>query len=340
MKVLIVGAEEIYSLENYYVKYLRQAGVDVYVFPAPRIFYQYYKTPIAKILFRLGMSSIFKSINKSFKQMVIEVQPEIIWIFKGMEIFPSALQWARSRKIKLVNYNPDNPFVFSGRGSGNKNVTDSIVLYDLHFTYNLEVKSKLDKEFKVQTAWLPFGFDISDDLLHQCEEQTEVNEVCFVGNPDKARAEFIVSLAKEGIAMVVYGHRWEKFVEHPLVKLYSPVYGIELWKTLRRYRVQLNLMRIHNLNSHNMRTFEIPGVGGIMIAPHTIEHTVFFEHKKEAFLFKNIEDCVDLIKTVLSLSALQANRIRENARIRSINSGYDYQSRVNCLLPELNEFIS
>ena len=339
MKILIVGAEEIYSIENYYVKYLRQAGVDVYVFPAQGIFYQHYKTLISKILFRLGMPSIYKSINRRFKQMIGEVQPEIIWIFKGMEIFPSTLQWIKSRKIKLVNYNPDNPFIFSGRGSGNKNITDSILLYDLHFTYNLEVKSKLENDFKIQTAWLPFGFDISGDLLRQCEEQAEVNEVCFVGNPDKARVEFIISLAKKGITISIYGHHWNEFVEHPLVKLYPPVYGDELWKTLRRYRLQLNLMRIHNLNSHNMRTFEIPGVGGIMIAPDTTEHRILFEDRKEAFFFRNVNECVDLIKNILSLSIQEAAKIRKESRKRSITSGYDYQNRVNYSLNELNNLI-
>ena len=42
-------------------------------------------------------------------------------------------------------------------------------------------------------------------------------------------------------------------------------------------------MRIHNPDSHNMRSFEVPGVGGIMVAPDTKEHRIFFEVGKEIF---------------------------------------------------------
>ena len=85
-----------------------------------------------------------------------------------MEITPDSLEWAKKKKIKLVNYNPDNPFIFSGRGSGNSNVTNSISLYDLHFTYNLSVKEKLEKEFQSKDCFLPFGFDLDDQLFEIC----------------------------------------------------------------------------------------------------------------------------------------------------------------------------
>ncbi|HLY70249.1 MAG TPA: glycosyltransferase, partial [Puia sp.] len=104
-------------------------------------------------------------------------------------------------------------------------------------------------------------------------------------------------------------------------------YGDEFWKTLRRYRVQLNLMRIHNINSYNMRSFEIPAVGGIMIAPDTPEHRMFFENGKEAIFFKNSGECLEKINCVLDLTTDDANQIRNNARHRSISSGYSYKDR-------------
>jgi len=328
MHVLIVGSDKVFAIENFYVKYFRKLGVEVTHFSVNTLFYDYYdRSLFNKILYRLGISGIYSLINTKFKEIVSNQKPDVIWIFKGMEIFPETLLWAKAENCKLVNYNPDNPFLFSGRGSGNKNISKSMALYDLHFIYNLEIKKELEESCEATTALLPFGFEVSEELFEMCAAQEEVMEVCFLGNPDNERAAFIDSLAGMGVPVAVYGHGWKKMITNSSVKLYDAVYGEEQWKTLRRYRVQLNLMRKHNLDSHNMRTFEVAGVGGIMVAPDTTEHRLFFENRKEAFYFKNVSDCAKIIKNLLELPKEEAEKIRMAARERSVQSGYSYKDR-------------
>jgi len=338
MKILISGSDKVYAIENFYKKYLDEFGADVKLFTAQNFFYDYYnRSIINKLKYRAGVSTILRDINDRFKKSIDEFEPDIIWIFKGMEILPASLQWAKAPGSKLVNYNPDNPFIFSGKGSGNRNITKSIPLYDLHFTYNLEVKQKLQSEYKAVTAFLPFGFDLNQKLFEDCERQEELIRLCFAGNPDEQRASFIKQLADAGIIIDVYGHYWNRFINHANVNICTPVYGDEFWKVLRRYRVQLNLMRIHNKHSHNMRTFEVPGVGGIMLAPDTVEHKLFFRDGKEAFLFSDIQGCINLAKEILSFAKTQADEIRANARARSISSGYTYRDRAREALVEMNK---
>lgn len=336
MRLLIVGPDKIFSIENFYVRYLKDLGVVVEQFSSQNIFEDYYHGSLLnKLIFRSGLSGIYSHINELFVEQVKRTKPDLIWIFKGMEILPASLKWARSLGIRLANYNPDNPFLFSGRGSGNQNVTDSIGLFDLHFTYNLEIQKRLESEFKVKTAFLPFGFDIAYSTYEMCSHVDEIQGACFLGNPDNQRAEFIQALADKGIAVSVYGHGWKKFIKHSTVQCFDAVYGIDQLKVLRKYRVQLNLMRIHNENSHNMRTFEVPGIGGIMVAPDTPEHRLFFEHGKEVFLYKDITECAAIIKGLLDLPVGEASVIREAARNRSINSGYSYKHRSEQVLNEL-----
>ncbi|MGI8582084.1 MAG: glycosyltransferase family protein [Chitinophagaceae bacterium] len=246
-----------------------------------------------------------------------------------MEIFPQSLKWAKNKNIKLINYNPDNPFVFSGKGSGNSNVKVSMPLYDLHLTYNTDVKKAMESIYKIPTEILPFGFDISDALFNKCSMQQELNKVCFLGNPDIYRGKFLQKLAEEGIELDVYGNHWQKFVNHRNIKIFAPVYGDYFWLTLRKYRIQLNLMRPHNLNTHNMRSFEVPGVGGIQLAPDTPDHHTYFEPCKEIFLYTDIKNCVIQIKNILSLRIIDADKIREQARLRSLRSGYTYKNRAS-----------
>jgi spore maturation protein CgeB len=340
MRVLIAGSDKVFAIENFYAKHMAERGVDVLHFPSQSIFYDYYGAGLFnKLKFRAGVSGIYKKINDQLKSLTEQHQADVIWIFKGMEIFPSTLQWAKERKIKVVNFNGDNPFVFSGRGSGNQNVTDSIGLYDLHFTYHTGVKSTLENEYHAKAVWLPFGFDIRDDLFRVSEQQEEILKTCFLGNPDRQRVAFLLALAEHGAKIDVYGHDWEKYVAHQNITVKAPVYGDEQWKTLRRYRIQLNLMRIHNEHSHNMRTFEVPAIGGIMLAPDTPEHRLFFENGKEIFLFKDGKDCGQLINELLQLSHAQANEVRKAARARSIQSGYSYKSRAHQVIMELERLI-
>lgn len=330
MKVLIVGSDSKFAIERSYRKHMAESNEleEVTFFAAKDKFLKYYNKSIArKVLFRIGLSEILKRINKELIEIVLIEKPNIIFIFKGMEIFPETLQYFKQQRIKLVNYNPDNPFIFSGGGSGNKNVTNSISLYDLHFTYDSTVKEKIETTYSIPCKILPFGFDIPETLYKECVKEEEVIKVCFLGNPDNIRASFIKKLIDKGVAIDLYGNGWHKFITHTNATIYNSVYGDELWKTLRKYRVQLNIMRLHNPTSHNMRSFEVPGIGGIILAPDTIDHRTYFEVDKEIFLYKNVEECVYQINLLLKKPINEIELIRKNARTKSIKAKYDYESR-------------
>jgi spore maturation protein CgeB len=337
MHVLIVGGDKIFSIENYYYRNLKELGITVSRFLAPNLFYEYYEKSIAnKFFFKIGITDVYNSINKQFKDAVESLKPDIIWVFKGMELYADTLRWVKSKNIKIVNYNPDNPFLFSGKGSGNGNITRSIGLYDLHFTYNLEIEKRIKSDFKtIKTSYLPFGFELDNEVINQCAMLPEIDDLCFLGNPDPIRSEFVKNLSKAGVKVIVYGHDWGKYLTgNKYLTINEAVYGINQWQVLRKYRIQLNLLRPHNLNSHNMRTFEIPGVGGIMLAPRTIEHEMFFENAKQVFLYSNFNECVSIIKQILSLPLTEALSIRTSARERSIKSGYTYKDRANQVLQQ------
>lgn len=311
-------------------------GVEVMHFTARSIFYDHYQHHfLHRLFFHMGFPLIYKFINRKFKEEVNRFSPDIIWVFKGMELFPASLAWARKKNIVLVNYNTDNPFVFLGAGSGNANLTNSLKLYDLHFTYDASIKTQLEDGYKVKTFLLPFGFGIEEHLFESCAQEEEVCETCFLGNPDHHRVSFIWELMEHGLAINLYGNNWKRFIYHPKAIVHQPVYGNELWKVLRKYRIQLNLLRIYNKDSHNMRTFEVPSVGGIMVAPDTPDHRRFFEDGKEVFLFKDVDQCAEKIKMILGFSKEEASAVRNAARLRSITSDYSYRHRTEQALHEM-----
>jgi hypothetical protein len=339
VKILVIGANRVYAIENFYVRYMRESGLEVEHFPAQEYFYNYYyKNIVNKILYRVGISATLNLINKQLLKKVNSFLPDIVWIFKGMEIFPETIQKIKKMGCITVNYNPDNPFIFSGKGSGNKFITESIGLYDLHFTYNLEIKRELEVNYNARTFLLPFAFDLDNDLYELCQQQEEVLKLCFLGNPDKGRAFFLQNIASKGVKIDVYGNNWSEYIQDQNIQLFEPVYGNDLWKTLRAYRVQLNLMRVHNENSHNMRTFEVPGVAGILLAKDTVEHRMFFKKDKEIFLFDDAFSCVAQVNRLLALNNEDAEYIRASARKKCEEKGYSYKDRTNEVIKIFREF--
>src|ERR1700761_148107 len=175
MKILMVGSDQVWSIEKIYYKWLLHWQQEVELFAAQNEFYAYYQRSLLnKLIYRAGLSRIIPRINAQLREVVSRFRPDVVLVFKGMEVQPATLRWLREQGILLANYNPDNPFIFSGTGSGNSRVTAGIPLYDLHLTYNLEIKARLEREYAVATAYLPFGFEVSDALYEQCCRQEEI----------------------------------------------------------------------------------------------------------------------------------------------------------------------
>jgi spore maturation protein CgeB len=338
-RVLIVGSDHDAAIERYYSKHFAEEGVENYLFAAQGIFFSYYNASIInKVSFKLGFSKIYKRINEELLKKVAEMKPDVMLVFKGMEIFASTLKTIKETGIRLVNYNPDNPFLFSGKGSGNQNIYDSIPFYHLHVTYDEDIQQKLEK-LGLNAARIPFGFELTKDQLESSRKEPEVLKLCFLGNPDVHRIEFLNIVAKAGLPIDVYGHNWKKFALDGSISVYQAVYGIEFWKVLRKYRIQLNLMRPHNLNSHNMRSFEVPAVGGIGLFPNTPDHRKFFLEGLEVVLYDKAEDCIQKANRLLALSTEEATTIRNNAYNRSVRSAYSYAHRAHQLVEEMQSLL-
>lgn len=343
MRILIVGSDSKYAIEKPYSFYLSQIpGVSfIELFAIQGMFLKYYhKSVFNKIIYRVGLSSVLTKINQELRRKVLECCPDVVFVFKGMEIFPDTLKWIRDQGIKLVNYNPDNPFIFSGRGSGNANIRPSLPFYDFHYTYNHSVKDRIENDYGIPAILLPFGFEISEETFQISFAEQEVLRTCFLGNPDKYRASFMMGLADKGVEIDVYGHGWEKFVDHKRIGVNEAVFETDFWRTLRKYRIQLNIMRPHNPDSHNMRSFEIPGIGGIQLAPNTPDHCLYFEPGEEIFLYSDNESCHKQILELMSLSAGEASGIRQASRSRSLGSGYSYRDRAAQVFDDFVNLVS
>ncbi len=332
MKILIIGSDYNWSIERIFKRELLKLDHEVTHVPLQNWYYDfYYKSTMHKLLVRLGLTRLQTNILKRLMAELNGQCFDLIWVFKGMELTPQTVQTLKKQTSRLINFNPDNPFIFSGKGSGNKNITQSIHLYDEHFTYDHEVKSRIESQFGIKCTLVPFGFDNEVISTEELNEVEEIKAVCFVGNPDAYRSKILQEILNKGLHLHVFGHDWQKYLKHPNLIIHDAVYEKDYYKTLRKYRVQLNIMRVHNLDSHNMRSLEVPGCGGVMLAPRTKDHEAFFEEGKEAFYYNDANDLVNQADKILRLGDLKVQEIRKFS-CEKVISNFTFNSLINRFL--------
>jgi spore maturation protein CgeB len=340
MKVLVIGYDFVWSIEHYYIKYLQEAGHETKLISAisglPR------QSLIFKIWNRLfPVKNFFLTrFNKKVLSGAKAYQPQWVWVFKGMELYPATIRSMKEQGCRLVNYNPDHPFAYVSIGSGNANVSAAIPYFDIYYTYSKKIAAELALRFSVKTGILPFGYELDETVAAKVEPNKEISACCFIGNPDAGRVQLIKILLEANLPVHVFGHDWNNWLsaaQHPNLAIGRAVYGDDFWILLRRYRVQLNFFREHNDSAHNMRSFEIAAIGGIQLAPDSPDHRSFFDNEKEIFLFRTPEEMIRKAQYLLDMDAAAAGQIRTWAKARSRSSGYDYKSRTEKLLLEWEE---
>jgi hypothetical protein len=279
-----------------------------------------------------------KAYNKQLLQ-ALESLPSgtPLLVFKGMEVLPSTLVEAKKRGCILVNFNPDHPYIFSGRGSGNRNVTEGIPLYDLYLTYSHDAKTKLMAN-GVRSEVVPFGFENSEWMDDWVTAEEEILATCFVGNPDRDRIDFLKAVAQH-VPLHVYGLGWDQTGLPKEVVIHSAVRGDDFFKTLRAYRVQWNLMRPHNPESHNMRSFDVPGCGGIGLMPRNMDHQNFLQEGAEVYLYADLNEAVIEANKLLALDYETALSVRKAARNRLLTNKATYKDRANQMVEHIQSLI-
>ena len=150
MNVLLVGSSMPGALEGFYLEALSKCAKvrHIDLFSTDAVTQK--RSVLVRILRRLSPNNYpgLQALNLSLLEAVKQSKWDVLLVFKGMELFPRTLSEIKKMGVTLVNYNPDNPFIYSGRGSGNSNMSHSLALYDLYCTYDRGVQAQLKaKEF-------------------------------------------------------------------------------------------------------------------------------------------------------------------------------------------------
>lgn len=340
MKLLLVGSFANGALENIFKINFINSGWQVLPYDIQTPYLEKISASfINRLINRISILPFVKEINKNLILNAKEYKPNVICVFKGMELLPATVEELKSYTNLLINYNPDHPFNFEFRGSGNSNVSKSLSYYDVHFSYSKNITKSIYERLNKPAFTIPFGFDDSKKFKFRASLS---NDIIFIGAYDFKRAQFFKEL---NIPVKIFGDvKWKSRNRFATMIKDSyqgrAVVGQEYVDFSASALGALNILREQNISegSHNMRTFEVPGYGGLLISNRTDEQQEYFEDKKEAFFFDSVEELNSII-TFLKTNISASRKMKEKAIFRSFKSNYTYAARVSEMIRLINQHL-
>ena len=315
-KILVVGKfsvdPDIYTYADSFYKTFKELGYCVKTFDNKKKF--------------LFFSNNF-FINIALLIKVLKFKPDLIFLVKSENIFFKTIRILKNKlkilkfKNLIVNFYPDNPFVF-WNGNSNSNILRSFPLYDCFLIWSRILIPVLRSAGCKNVYYFPFAYDqdlFSKDIKITEEERKKYSsDVCFVGTWDNEREELLTELCSclPNLNLKIWGNMWnEKLPQNSILRKKiqnKAIYKERMIKVFRLSKIVLNFIRKQNITSHNMKTFEIPASGAFMLAERTNEQANYlFKEGESIACFNGINELVKKIRFYLQLNDLR-KKIMEN----------------------------
>ena len=314
------------NLENFYINSLKNIKYDnikflennflFYVFCILQKFNNEY-------LFRLF--NFFQNIK--FKKFIDKNDLKILIIFKGIELDSNIYKIIKNKKIILVNIYPDDPFNFESPATSSKNIIKNIENYDIFCIWSKKLKKKLESRYKNTIFfYLPFGY--SEEKHFVKKNNIIKKKISFIGSYDKKRYDLLKGINQ---TVDIYGNDWPSFERH---KVHKYVKNKELAKIIAQSEISLNLLKKQNFDSHNMRTFEIPSMRGLMLTTRSYEQNIFFPENRASLMFTSTKELNKKIEYIFN-NPIITKKIRARAYLMS--KKHSYNMRLKYLIKHLYE---
>ena len=288
-----------------------------------------------RLRYRLGYPCERADENRRLVEAVQEVMPQVVWIEKGVTIWPRTLGQIKrlAPACCLVSFsaddmmNPGNQSAYWRRGFQH---------YDIHVT----TKTPNIEEFtQLGARGVVFMAKAFDPGLHRpielsAEDQHRYgSEVAFPGTFERERSESIAFLAGQGIPVRIWGSGWTAFASrYPSLRIENaPVLGEDYAKAINAAKIVVCFLRKVNRDRQTARSVEIPGCGAFMLAERTEEHQALFREDVEATYFGSDEELAAKVRHYLADGEARA-RIARAGRQRCLESGYSHACRLEAVL--------
>jgi hypothetical protein len=239
----------------------------------------------------------------------------------GMLVDAALVTALKQRCGMVLNYNNDDPF---GRRDGAKwrLYLEALPIYD---------QAIVVRECNVREALAAGARDVlrvymsADEVAHAPRPLTREDRdrwgsrVVFIGTWMPERGPFLARLIDCGVPLAIFGDRWHKAGEWPLLRTHWRGPGLiaddDYAKAVQCAGVCLGLLSKGNRDQSTTRSFEIPHLRGVLCAERTPEHLALYRENVEAVFWSGPEECAEKCRELLGDEAWR-ERLAGNGHAR------------------------
>lgn len=275
-----------------------------------------------------------------FIKKVTTDKPDIVIVLKGLLIDFTVILQIKQLGAKVVLLNHDDFF------SKFKNSRSDLQLEALPFytgvfaTKNVNVEELRSVNSNIEFLQFAYSAEIhippTGELLEEIEFDSDVT---FVGSCYPSRLKLLEFLAENlnpKYKISVYGRGWRNSVksEKLLKCIHDRVLNYhEMSKVIYYSKVNIGFLCKENRDDHTQRTFEIPAIGGLLLAEDTPRHRDYYDDFSEAVFF-DVNDKSDFMAKVdlLLNNSSMLKKIRENGNSKVKKIAATYEDRMIFIL--------
>jgi len=317
--ILIIGSNEKFTLELMYLRAFKSLNHNVKFYHTENIIKHFIFLILQKIFVKFHYFLLRKKMINFFKNNKYEF--DLIVVFKGIFLDKKTLLFCKSlsKNSVWINIFPDDPWNFSLGNISNKNVLKCMYFYDYYCLWSKKIIKKM-KSLKLgkKIIYLPFGYD---PTLHKSKKNSELKyDINFIGTFDKIRQKLILNIQK--YKLIVAGSNWpptNKF------ELSGVILGNKYSDIIAKSKISLNILRAQNITSHNMKTFEIPAMNGLMLTKRSKEQNIFFPENFACLMYNTEKEIIKKIKFVIE-NPKKAQKIKKHGNKLSLKHTYKARS--------------
>jgi spore maturation protein CgeB len=251
-----------------------------------------------KVAWRVAWQLRARSVNQKLIEMAHQFKPDLTFVVAPSLIQPKSIQALQQHGLVFVFFT-DNP-LDQHHTHSNAWIRDGLPLWDAVFIWSQELAKRLTEKGVKNVFFHPFCSDVQ---YHFPQRKTHpIYDVAFIGNWDasRKREQYLKSISD--YQLVIWGSEsWITHCRETSIKGFCKgmcTYA-EIPDILGSAKMGLNILRPQNERGHNIRTFEIPATGTLMLSERSQELLTLFEEDREAVYFSSPDELQKKVQYLL-----------------------------------------
>jgi hypothetical protein len=330
---LVIGEFGPGALAGYYGRALQMLGWRVVAYDMHRGYTRGRLLARARPLRRLLRRPLWALMARETAALARRQRPDLILATKAPFLGAREVRGLRRRGAPVAMIYPDSPY---GAYTQRTDVLGALAAYDRVYVWSHHLVARLRADGVAAAAYLPFAFDPGDYSAGGPVDTPScgrTHAIAFIGQRYDKREAWLDAL--RGLDVGVWGLGWTRsdVVRRAGHCVHAEaMHGAAAGAIYRGTTLALNVLHADNVPGHNMRTFEIPPCGAVMLSEATEEIASFFEPDRACLLAAD--------PAALRAQAERALADRAWARGLAVQGAqaaapHTYQARVRAIVDDL-----